>query len=182
MIDFSTAEEKSIVEACREQDRKAQRWLYERYAPIFLGVCRRYFKSSDQAEDAMIKAFYKILTEIDKYSGTGSFAGWMRRIVVNECLMTLRKKKLEFADMEVVGLTLKTRPEIDDILARDDLLYYLDRLPSGYRTVFNLYVIEGYTHAEIADELSFSINTSKTQLKKARLKLQELIGESVLTK
>ena len=178
MMDFSIEEGKEIIAACRARDRKAQRMLYNEFSPIFLGICRRYFKSPDEAEDSMIRGFYKILSEIEKYRGEGSFQGWMRRIIVNECLMILRKKKKVFSDLEIVDDISGQSPQIYSELNKNDLLNLLDNLPVGYRTVFNLFVIEGYSHKEISDKMNISISTSKTQLRKAKIKLQEMIGES----
>lgn len=141
-----------------------------------LGVCRRYLNRLADAEDVLMEALYKVLTRIDQYSGDGSFEGWIRRVVVNECLMFLRKN-------DVLQNAWELPPELDESrepgalhrLQADDLLGLLDRLPDGYRTVFNLYVIEGYKHREIAELLGISINTSKSQLILARRRLEELL-------
>jgi len=167
--------EKELIKACKQQDRQAQRELYDRYSPLLFGICRRYVKMREDAEDVLLEAFYKIFSKIDQYTGQGSFEGWMRRIVVNEALMFLRKAQHLKADVELNNLDISNAITVEDRLAAKDILKLLDQLPDGYRTVFNLYVVEGYKHREIADMLEISINTSKSQLIMAKKRLQELI-------
>lgn len=164
-----------LVKACKKNDRQAQKALYQRYAPLFLSMCHRYFRKNDEAEDAMISAFFTIFKKISSYSGEGSFEGWMKRIVINTCLMALRKKKIESIPLENLPDHPERSPLAIDRLLEKDILNLLDYLPDGYRTVFNLYVIEGYKHREIAEMLDVSINTSKSQLIQARKRLAELI-------
>ncbi len=168
-----------LIAACKSEDRRAQQALYDRYSPIFFGVCKRYVKNREDAEDVLVEAFYKILTNIDSFKGQGSFEGWMRRIVINESLMFLRKQ-------HNFNLTVEINPQIDgdidpvspvDELQAQDILNLLDGLPTGYRTVFNLYAVEGFKHREIADMLGISINTSKSQLILAKKRLKELLEE-----
>ncbi|MBK7870163.1 MAG: RNA polymerase sigma factor [Saprospiraceae bacterium] len=153
--------------------------LYDQYSPLLYGVCKRYVKTREDAEDVLVEAFFKILTNIHSFKGEGSFEGWMRRITVNEALMFLRKQ-------HNFNLTVEINPQIDseldpvspvDELAARDILNLLDGLPTGYRTVFNLYAVEGYKHREIAEMLGISINTSKSQLILAKKRLQELLEE-----
>lgn len=165
-----------MIQGCLEGDRKAQKVLYETYSPKLLGVVKRYVKAPEDAEDVLIEGFFKIMTKIDLYSGSGSFVGWMRRIMVNEALMFLRKNNNFNMTVEINNnLHHPTKVTVEDQLAADDILALLDKLPVGYRTVFNLYVLEGYKHREIAEELGISINTSKSQLILARNRLRELI-------
>lgn len=157
-------------------DRRAQKQLYDQFAPAMLGICRRYLRDLGAAEDALQEGFFKILTRLDSYTGEGSFAGWMRRVMVNECLMQLRQRNLlRFPE---------TMPQISDEaqdnrilnqLSAVEILSLLDEMPPGYRAVFNLYVIEGFKHREIADLLDISINTSKSQLVLARQKMEMLL-------
>lgn len=169
-----------LIQRCKNKERAAQNHLYEQYAPVLLSIALRYMKHMDQAEDALVKAFYKILDGIDKYSDKGSFEGWMKRIVVNECLMALRKKKSMAMTLPVDEAENQVPDEQQhDPLVYEELLALLDELPVGYRTVFNLYAIEGYKHREIADMLGISINTSKSQLILARRKLQALLKKKV---
>lgn len=163
-----------MIDGCRRGERRAQQALYAHFAPRMFGVCRRYLRDEMDAEDALINAMYKIFDKIDSYSGSGSFEGWIRRIVINECLMMLRKLNLNLS-VEVKEGDASVSENIEHQLAEEEILTLLDRLPPGYRTVFNLFAIEGFEHHEIAQMLGVSINTSKSQLIKARKKLQELL-------
>ncbi|MEM6967594.1 MAG: sigma-70 family RNA polymerase sigma factor [Bacteroidota bacterium] len=167
--------EKEIIQGCRKKNRKAQQFLYEKYAPKMFGVCRRYVKNYEDAEDVLVEAFFKVMTKIEMFSGKGSFEGWIRRIIVNESLMHLRKNHNFRLTVEISNIDIKSTVTIEDDLAAQDILNLLDKLPTGYRTVFNLYVVEGYKHREIAEELGISINTSKSQLILAKKRLQTLV-------
>ena len=138
-------------------------------------IALRYVKNHADAEDVMIEGFYKIFTKIDTYSGKGSFEGWMRRVMVNEALMYLRKNHNFRMTVEVDQADRPTVATVEHELAAEEILKLLDHLPTGYRTVFNMYVLEGLKHREIAEQLGISINTSKSQLILARKRLQQLI-------
>ncbi len=170
-----------IIERCRQQDAKAQRFLYERYAPKMLGVCRRYISSREDAEDVLGEAMFKVFENIHTFQSSGSFEGWIRRIIVNEALMFLRKKRLLTVDTdgaELNSIDHATPLSIEHELAAKEILQLLEKLPTGYRTVFNLFVIEGYKHVEIAELLNISINTSKSQLILAKDRMRQLIVKS----
>ncbi len=167
--------EQELIKACRKRHRKAQKTLYERYTPKMFGICRRYVKRHEDAEDVLVEAFFKVLTNIDQYKGEGSFEGWIRRIVVNECLMFLRKKHNFHLTLEIADFDMPNYYTAQQDLEADDILNVLDQLPTGYRTVFNLYVLEGYKHREIAELLGISINTSKSQLILAKKKLKQAL-------
>jgi len=169
-------DEKELIKNCVEKDRKSQNLLYEKFAPTLFGVCRRYIKESNDAEDVLINTFTKIFTKLNQYDAKGSFEGWMKKIAVNESLMFLRKKKIKFS-VELKDNMSASFENIDALIMEDHLLNMLNRLPAGYRTVFNLFAIEGYKHEEIAKKLNISINTSKSQLLKARKKLKEYLTE-----
>ncbi len=171
-----------IIKACKRQDRKAQNLIFQRYAPLMLSICKRYLKQTELAEDIMVHAFYKIFSKIDSYHNKGSFEGWMKRIMINECLMELRKKKSQYLTVAIEDMHSEPEVAWQDALEYEELLSLLDQLPDGYRTVFNLYVIEGYKHREIAEQLGVSINTSKSQLILARRKLQGLIKKKYASK
>ena len=164
-----------VIQRCLNEDRSAQNHLFRIYAPGFMSICQRYMKSIDLAEDVLTQAFFKIFTKISTYKGDGSFEGWMRRILVNECLMELRKRKNFSITIPLDELSTDPSVEFEDPLTYEEILSLLHELPDGYRTVFNLYVIEGYKHREIAEKLGISINTSKSQLILARRKVQKLI-------
>jgi RNA polymerase sigma-70 factor (ECF subfamily) len=172
--------ETQIIDRLREQDRPAQKWLYDHYGGLLFSVCRRYLHSREDAEEALGSGLYKIFTQIQTYSGAGSFEGWMRRIVVNEALMMLRKgQNLVFPGDDNRLTDEADHFSIEAELSAREILTLLDQLPNGYRTVFNMYVIEGFKHQEIADILGISINTSKSQLILAKEKLKQLIQKHV---
>ena len=167
--------EANIVERCKRQDRKAQKALYEKYSPLFFAICLRYVKSQTEAEDLMVESFYKIFSKINMFKGQGSFEGWMKRIVINESLMHIRKHKNMNLHVDIEkAYDLKEESTIVSDINYKEVLLLLNELAPGYRTVFNLYVIEGYKHREIAEMLGISINTSKSQLILAKKKLKDL--------
>lgn len=177
---FTRQEEQSLIRAAQWGSQLAMRQLYERYASRMMAVCRRYLPCSD-AEDAMIEAFQRAFLAISQYRFEGSFEGWLRRIVVNTCLQHLRSRHWETTQIEnsTAEMNLVLLPEqvvLQDLDAAY-LLGLLDRLPAGYRAVFNLYAIEGFSHKEIAKLLGISEGTSKSQLSKARKMLQTWIAE-----
>jgi RNA polymerase sigma factor (sigma-70 family) len=165
-----------LLHRCRSRDRTAQKYLYDRYAPLLLGVCKRYLKNREDAEDVLLEGFFKIFDKIDTYSGEGSFEGWMRRIMANQALMFLRRRHPFQLTVEFSGVELPTVENVVDDLSEREILGLLDKLPTGYRTVFNLYVLEGFKHREIAELLGISINTSKSQLILAKDRLRLLLG------
>lgn len=169
--------EEKAIEGCRRQDRKAQKYLWDAYADAMLMVCMRYLKNLHDAEEMMLNGFYNFFNKIDRfdYSGPGSVGPWLKKIMVNECLAFLRKKG---------GLQLSPDMGAMDVVADNDIIgrmsaaeiyRYIIELPPGYRTVFNLYVVEGMSHKEIAGLLEISEGTSKSQLNKARAMLQKRI-------
>ena len=170
--------EQKLIEAVKRENRKAQQLLFDRYSPKMFGVCKRYVKNKEDAEDVLIDGLFKVLTKINYYKGTGSFEGWIRRIIVNEALMFLRKQHNFKLTVEVSNIEIKSQLNIEDKLAEQDILNLLDKLPTGYRTVFNLYVVEGFKHREVAEILGISINTSKSQLILAKKRLQALVRSS----
>jgi RNA polymerase sigma-70 factor, ECF subfamily len=168
--------EKDLITACKKQERVAQKLLFERFSPLMLGVCRRYVRVPEDAEDVMVAGFYKVLSKIGMFNGDGSFEGWIRRIMINESLMHLRKnQKFKYTEEINPNLDATEEPTIVEELAAEAILALLGDLPPGYRTVFNLYVVEGYKHREIAEELGISINTSKSQLILAKNRMAELV-------
>ncbi|MEM6700598.1 MAG: sigma-70 family RNA polymerase sigma factor, partial [Bacteroidota bacterium] len=132
--------EEQIIKACKRGNPKAQKWIYERYAPKMFGVCRRYVKSPEDAEDVLVEGFYKVLTKIEQYGGNGSFEGWIRRIMVNEALMFLRKNNplKNAVELEYIDIEENTTSIVEELKAQD-ILKLLNELPTGYRTIFNLY-------------------------------------------
>lgn len=169
--------EHQLIEQCKRQDSAAQKLLYERFAPKMLGVLRRYVPNKADAEDVLLEAFFKIFDNLHKYENLGSFEGWIRRVVVNEALMFLRKNKILTVEAnEVYNNIAEDRPfTVEAEMTIQEIMALVDKLPIGYRTVFNLYVMEGMKHQEIADTLGISINTSKSQLILAKEKLRGMM-------
>ena len=168
--------EHTLIERLKAHDRAAQKWLYDRYSPLMFAVCRRYLVSREDAEEALISGFYKVFAQIHTYTGAGSFEGWVRRIMVNESLMLLRRgQPLVFPGDVYQSTTEADSFSIEADISAREIRDLLDQLPNGYRTVFNLYVLEGYKHQEIADLLGISINTSKSQLILSKDKMKTLL-------
>lgn len=177
--------ENELIRKCKRQDAKAQHELYSKYAAVMLGLCRRYVKEIQEAEDVMIKGFMKVFGKIETFEGSGSFEGWMKRIMIHESLSYLRRNKSMYLETEIEEVDKE--PDFDRLshnLEVQDLMDMIDELPSGYKTIFNLYAIEGYSHREIAELLEISVNTSKSQLSRARMHLQKklLLAEQLLEK
>ena len=162
-----------LIAACREGSSRAQKLLYERFAGLMLSVCMRYLRRREDAEEALIMGFTKVFRALGQYRHEGSFEGWIRRIMVNEALGLLRRKEpLHMAIDDLTYDVPATAATAESQLNADDMLAVLAELPAGYRTVFNLYALEGYTHPEIGELLGISEGTSKSQLSKARAMLQ----------
>jgi RNA polymerase sigma-70 factor, ECF subfamily len=177
IINKSSTEE-SLISGCRKKHRQAQRDVYNWLAPKMLAICRRYVKDVNEAESVMITGFMKVLDKIEQYSGEGSFEGWVRRIMVNESLLYIRKNKGMYIEVDIEYADTEPNYELaSENLEADDLLNLINGLPIGYRTVFNMFAIEGYSHKEIAESLAISENTSKSQLSRARKMLQKQIIE-----
>jgi RNA polymerase sigma-70 factor (ECF subfamily) len=171
--------EEILVNKCIEGDNRAQKKLFDLFAPKLLGVCLRYMKDNDLAQDTLQDGFIKIFTKLTDYNGKGSFEGWMRRIVVNTCLDQLRKdQKLKMnTSIDDVSFLVKDNHWIEEELTAKDLLKLVESLPDGYRVVFNMFAIEGYSHKEIANELNISENTSKSQFSRAKSHLRKKLIE-----
>ena len=152
--------------------RNSQQKLYERHAPKMLGVCRNYIKDVQHAEEVMLNGFLKVFTNLKSFTFSGSFEGWIRKIMVREAISFLRKQQNLFFVEEAALEKHTTSPVVASIFETEFIQNLIDMLPVGYRTVFNLYAIEGYKHQEIAALLQIKESTSKSQLFKARKFLQ----------
>lgn len=176
-INKSNSEE-ALLRDCRKGRASAQQAFYERFAPKMLGVCIRYIHDREEAEHVMIGGMVKVFEKLEQYSGEGSLEGWVRRIMVNESLMYIRKNKNMSLEVEVEKADQEPNyHSLETSLEAEDLMRLIAGLPVGYRTVFNLYAIEGYNHKEIAETLGISENTSKSQLSRARKLLQAQLAE-----
>jgi RNA polymerase sigma-70 factor (ECF subfamily) len=171
--------EQELIQGCLSGERRAQKALYEKFAAKMFGVCRRYVKSVENAEEVMVEAFCKVFQKIELYSGQGSFEGWIRKVVVNEALMFIRKNYRFNEHLDITEIPVQSVDvTIEDELAANEILNLMDQLPTGYRTVFNLYVLDGLKHKEIAELLEISINTSKSQLILAKKRLRDLVEQA----
>jgi RNA polymerase sigma factor (sigma-70 family) len=171
--------ETELIKRCKQADPKAQEWIYGQHADTFFRMVIRYVKNREDAEDVLITAFTKIFNRIDSFSyqGDGSLQGWMKKVVINEALMWLRRRH-SFTIMDSVHeLTEEGNLETLADMGAEDIYQMITQLPTGYRTVFNLYVVEGYAHQEIADLLSITESTSRTQLFKAKAMLKKMLTQ-----
>ena len=166
-----------IWERCRSQERQAQSELYHLFAPKMYAVCLRYARDKDEANDILQNGFIKVFSKCELYHGNGSLEGWIRRVIVNTAIEDLRKNKIKFLstdDLPGNQIDYSSSSTLEN-LDYKDLLNLIKMLPMGYRTVFNLYAIEGYNHKEIAKMLEISEGSSKSQLSRARTWLKERI-------
>ena len=169
-------EEKELIELAVENNRHAQHKIYSKFSPKMLSVCRQYIKDLHQAEDIMITAFMKVFTNLKNFKHEGSFEGWIRRIMINECISYIRvQKKVKFIEDE--NYFEESFNNIESQFSVEDIQFLIDNLPDGYKMVFNLYEIEGYKHQEIAEMLGINEGTSKSQLSHARKMLQNNISK-----
>jgi RNA polymerase sigma factor (sigma-70 family) len=168
-----------LIKGCLREDAYSQKSLFNRYGSPLLGVAHRYARNIEDAEDILQDAFIKIFNKIEQFKGEGSFEGWLRRIVVNTALKkyTVNRYSKEFSVEEITEIptTVVTDAHAFNHLNEKDLLLLINKLPDGYRIVFNMYVIEGYQHDEIAKMLGIQASTSRSQLVKARNLLQKEI-------
>jgi RNA polymerase sigma-70 factor (ECF subfamily) len=165
-----------LIVGCMEGNRKMQYELYQRFAPKMYGVCLRYAANAEEAEDILQEGFIKVFRKLDSFRSEGSFEGWIRRIFVNTSIEHFRRKNYlqPITEREEATVEGKYLSVLDE-LAERDIIGLVQQLSPGYRTVFNMYVVEGYTHKEIADSLGISEGTSKSQLSRAKLILQNLV-------
>ncbi|MFD2598412.1 RNA polymerase sigma factor [Sphingobacterium corticis] len=163
-----------IWDGCKKQERKAQASLYQYFSSKMFSVCLRYAKDHLEAEDIMQQGFVKVFTKYELFEGAGSLEGWIRRIMVNTAIEFYRKRKTVFMDLEEQHSSLAMVSSYHaDQTGYKDLMQLVNELPINYRTVFNLYAIEGFSHKEIAENLSITETNSKSQLSRARSWLKE---------
>ncbi len=166
----------SLLEGCRRGDRKAQESLYKTLASRMMGICLRYAKDTFEAEDVLQMGFVKVFQKVSDFRGEGSFEGWVRRIMVNTAIESYRKnlRNLNIVDIDEVYDQPQNTFDMSGLELKD-LLKLVQQLSNGYRLVFNMYVIEGYSHKEIAKQLGITEGASKSQLSRARAILKEKI-------
>ncbi len=169
--------EARLIKRAIANNREAQNVLYELHSPKMLSVCRYYIKDIQKAEDVMLNGFFKVFSNLKKFQNSGSFEGWIRKIMIREAISFLRtQKNIEFS-IEDVGVDETPSSTINVELEVSDIQKLIDELPEGYKIVFVMYAIEGYKHQEISEMLNISVGTSKSQLFKARNMLQKKINQ-----
>ena len=167
-----------LIIGCRKNKSGAQQEMYEKYNGRMLAICRRYIGNIGDAEDTMIKGFMKIFEKIGQFKGEGSFEGWMSRIMVNESLTFIRRSKNMWIESSVDMIDVEPDYNwVDHAIQAEQILQLIDEMPTGYKTVFNLYAIEGYSHREISTLLGISEGSSKSQLSRARAHLKLRLKE-----
>lgn len=172
-----TMQEKELIDGCIKGNQKAYRVLYDTYGPTLMAIANRYTPDSDAAQDVIQEAFIKIFKNIRSFENKGSFEGWLKKIVVFTAINYFNKRKskkenYEFEDWREIKYVDE---DVLDALSAEELKEMIDTLPEGYKIVFNLYVVEGYSHEEIAEMLGTSSSNSRSQLAKAKKKLKGIL-------
>lgn len=168
--------ESDLIKGCLDGDRRMQQELYNRLSARMYAVCLRYASNTEEAEDILQEGFIKVFRKLDSYRGDGSFEGWARRVFVNTAIEHFRRKKYLQPVTEKEENTIEGKyVSVLDDLGEKDIMDLISQLSPGYRTVFNMYVVEGYSHKEIGDMLGISEGTSKSQLSRAKVILQYLV-------
>ncbi len=170
-------DEQQLIAGCKKGNRVAQRELYDKYAPRMLAVCMRYVNDRETARDLLQEGFIKVFTCIDSYSGLGSFEGWIRKVFVNGALEYLRKTDVlrEATDLDNAPELVQPEASVLSNISAAELMKMIQQLPAGFRAVFNLFAIEGYSHREISEMLKITESTSRSQYTRARQLLQKQI-------
>ncbi len=170
-------DEQQLIAGCKKGNRLAQRELYDKYAPRMLAVCMRYVNDRETARDLLQEGFIKVFTCIDSYSGLGSFEGWVRKVFVNGALEYLRKTDVlrEATDLDNAPELVQPEASVLSNISAAELMKMIQQLPAGFRAVFNLFAIEGYSHREISEMLKITESTSRSQYTRARQMLQKQI-------
>lgn len=174
--------DEEIIKGCCKNQPSAQRMLYDKFASKMLGVVLRYANDETEAHDILQDGFVKVFNKISSFTMEGSLEGWVRRIMVNTALDQYRKNKKRMKDIKIddVSFYLSQNDFIEESLMADDLLKIINAMPKGYRVVFNLFAIEGYSHKEIAEKLGVTENTSKSQYSRARQFVKKILEEKEL--
>jgi RNA polymerase sigma factor (sigma-70 family) len=174
--------DEQLVQGCLKGDAIAQKALYQQFARKMMSICMRYAKDREQAQDMLQDGFVKVFQKMDHYRGEGPLGGWIARTVVNTALDHIRRNKPydHSVDLTEAEYLHQEDPKVLANMTTDELMALIHELPTGYRTVFNLFAIEGYPHKDIADMLGISENTSKSQFMKARAYLRKLLPKELV--
>ena len=170
--------EKELVEGCIREDRICQRELWDRYSKKIMSLCLRYCNSQEEAEDALMEAYIKVYDNLSKFRFQSSLETWMRRVAVNLCINKIRARKHIWSSITEDEYRLGYQDDAFNNMQVDQIMKLVEALPVGYRTVFNMYAIEGYSHKDIAEMLGIDEGTSRSQFAKARKVLQTAIEKS----
>ena len=171
--------ESDLIKGCIEGNKQMQEELYNRFAPKMYAVCLRYANNSDDAQDLLQEGFIKVYKNLHRFRAEGSFEGWIRRVFVNSSIEHFRKKAIQLSSVSDKEENTIENSDISalDTMAEKDIIRLIQELSPGYRTVFNLYVVEGYSHKEIGEKLGISEGTSKSQLARAKAILQKKVTQ-----
>ncbi|MEI6879983.1 MAG: sigma-70 family RNA polymerase sigma factor [Bacteroidetes bacterium] len=170
--------EQDIIQGCIDGDRACQKALYGQHASKMLAVCMRYSKDRAEAEDMLQEGFLKVFQGISRFKGEGSFEGWIRRIMVFTAINMYKHRSRKFQeDLDKENYDAPFDAEIVDKISAKEILAFVQQMPEGYRVIFNLYAVEGYTHKQISDELGIAIGTSKSQYSRARQWMQQVLAK-----
>jgi len=174
-----------IIEGCVKSDRKCQQIIYEKFYGKMLGACMRYSKDREEARDILQDGFMKVFANIKQYGGSGSFEGWIRKIIVNTAIDFIRKSKhaIQYADSDYAAenaeeITEEDNNEYSNISA-NEIMEAVQQLPTSYRTVFNMFVVDGFSHKEIAEQLGVTVGTTKSNLSKAKKNLKKALEKKI---
>lgn len=167
----------SLIKACKKGNQVAQMQVYDNYAQAMYTIAWRYLKNEDEAKDAMQEGFLKAFMNLDSYKPQATFGSWLKRIIINQCLDVLKKRKLEFSDEEVETLQIieDDNWEFDASISKTEILEAIEQLKDKHKIVVKLYLIEGYDHQEISEILDIPIKTSRTHLSRGKARLRELL-------
>lgn len=166
-----------LIRASKKGNQLAQMQLYDTYCNAMFTVACRYLNNEEDAKDAMQEGFLKAFLNLDNYKPKATFGAWLKRIVINQCLDALKKRKIEFSEVEVTELQTTNEDDwnFDNAITKNDVVKAIEQLNEKHKVVITLYLIEGYNHTEISEILDIPIKTSRTHLRRGKLKLQELL-------
>lgn len=168
-------DEKKLIEDCINEKRSSQELLYKQYAKKMKGLCLRYANDEMEADDMLQEGFIKVFNHLSEFKMQGSLEGWIRRTMVNTALNKIKARSKVTDYLDDINMEIPYNEKLLEKINYKNILALLAKLPEGYRIVFNLFVVEGYSHQEIAEKLGIEVVTSRTQLAKARKHLQKLI-------
>ncbi|WP_179376561.1 RNA polymerase sigma factor [Winogradskyella wichelsiae] len=168
-----------LIKLCKKRNEVAQMQVYDTYAQAMFTIACRYLNDEEDAKDAMQEGFLKAFTNIEKYQAEATFGVWLKRIIINQCLDVLKKNKLEFSAVEVTELQIINEDDwhFDSSITKEEILLAVNELNEKHKIVVKLYLLEGYDHEEISDILEIPVKTSRTHLRRGKLKLQDLLKQ-----